>query len=128
MGETGDGALISPIVHEDDESDQRRVLRQAVSYTGSALTYDAENRITSATQSGIGGMYYSYDGAGQRVQEASTYNTASELWELWGRRDMVRSGLLRDGERGFGARALALARRQGAPEFLFEARHKIGAA
>ena len=46
-----------------------------LSYTGSALTYDAENRITSATQSGIGSMYYSYDGAGQRVQEVSTYNT-----------------------------------------------------
>ena len=42
-----------------------------MSYTGSALTYDAENRITSATQSGIGSMYYSYDGAGQRVQEVS---------------------------------------------------------
>jgi hypothetical protein len=46
-----------------------------VSYTGSALTHGAENRITSATQSGIGSMYYFYDGAGQRVQEVSTYNT-----------------------------------------------------
>ena len=34
-----------------------------------------ENRLTSATQSGIGSMYYSYDGAGRRVQEISTYNT-----------------------------------------------------
>jgi RHS repeat-associated protein len=38
------------------------------------MTYDAENRITSATQSGIGSMYYLYDGAGRRVQEVSTYN------------------------------------------------------
>jgi len=36
--------------------------------TGSNLTYDAENRLTSATQSGVGSMYYSYDGAGRRVQ------------------------------------------------------------
>jgi hypothetical protein len=33
---------------------------------------------------------------------------------------MVRSGLLRDGQYGFGASALALARRQGAAEFMFE--------
>jgi RHS repeat-associated protein len=45
------------------------------SFTGSALTYDAENRITSATQSGIGSMFYYYDGAGRRVQEVSTYST-----------------------------------------------------
>jgi RHS repeat-associated protein len=46
-----------------------------ISFTGSALTYDAEkNRITSASQSGIGSMYYFYDGAGRRVQEVSTYN------------------------------------------------------
>jgi len=44
------------------------------SFTGSALTYDAENRITGASQTGIGSMYYFYDGAGRRVQEASTYN------------------------------------------------------
>ncbi len=47
--------------------------------------------------------------------------------ELRGRRDMVRSGLLRNGERGFGASALALARRQGAAELLFETRDKLGA-
>jgi RHS repeat-associated protein len=35
--------------------------------------YDAENRITGASQS-IGSMYYLYDGAGRRVQEVSTYN------------------------------------------------------
>ena len=44
------------------------------SFTGSALMYDAENRITSASQTGIGKMYYLYDGAGRRVQEVSTYN------------------------------------------------------
>jgi RHS repeat-associated protein len=44
------------------------------SFTGSALTFDAENRITSASQSGVGSMYYFYDGAGRRVQEVSTYN------------------------------------------------------
>jgi RHS repeat-associated protein len=44
------------------------------SFTGSALTYDAENRITGASQGGIGSMYYLYDGAGRRVQEVSTYN------------------------------------------------------
>ena len=43
-------------------------------FTGSALTYDAENRITGASQSGVGSMYYLYDGAGRRVQEVSTYN------------------------------------------------------
>ena len=42
--------------------------------------------------------------------------------------EMVRSGLLRDGERGFGASALALARRQGAFKFLFETGDKLGAA
>jgi len=47
--------------------------------------------------------------------------------ELRGRRDMERSRLLRDGEHGFGARALALAPRQGAAKFLFETRHKLGA-
>jgi RHS repeat-associated protein len=44
------------------------------SFTGSSLTYDAENRITGASQSGVGSMYYFYDGAGRRVQEVSTYN------------------------------------------------------
>ncbi len=48
---------------------------------GSALTYDAENRITSAAQSGIGSMDYSYDGAGRRVQEISTYNTENRVTE-----------------------------------------------
>jgi len=45
-----------------------------ISFRASALTYDAENRITSASQSGIGSTYYLYDGAGRRVQEVSTYN------------------------------------------------------
>src|SRR6185437_8117882 len=57
-----------------------------VSVTGSALTYDAENRLTSATQSGIGSMYYSYDGAGRRVQEISTYNTEKVfVYDAFGR-------------------------------------------
>ena len=38
---------------------------------------------------------------------------------------MVRSRLLRDGEHGFGARALALAPRQGAVNLLFEKRLKL---
>ena len=45
------------------------------SFTGSALTYDGENRIAGVTQSGVGSMVYYYDGAGRRVQAASTYNT-----------------------------------------------------
>jgi RHS repeat-associated protein len=57
-----------------------------LSGTGSALTYDAENRLTSATQSGIGSMYYSYDGAGRRVQEMSTYNTEKVfVYDAFGR-------------------------------------------
>jgi len=39
------------------------------------VTYDAENRITGVTQSGIGSIFYYYDGAGRRVQAVSTYNT-----------------------------------------------------
>ncbi len=57
-----------------------------VSITGSALTYDAENRLTSATQSGIGTMDYYYDGAGRRVQEISTYNTEKVfVYDAFGR-------------------------------------------
>jgi RHS repeat-associated protein len=54
--------------------------------TGSNLTYDAENRLTGATQSGVGSMYYSYDGAGRRVQEISTYNTEKVfVYDVFGR-------------------------------------------
>jgi RHS repeat-associated protein len=57
-----------------------------LSVTGSALTYDAENRLTSATQNGVGSMYYSYDGAGRRVQEISTYNTEKVfVYDVFGR-------------------------------------------
>ena len=45
-----------------------------LSLAGSDFTYDAENRITGASQSGIGIRYYLYEGAGRRVQEVSTYN------------------------------------------------------
>lgn len=55
-------------------------------YAGSTLTYDAENRLTSTTQSGIGSMYYSYDGIGRRVQEISTYNTEKVfVYDVFGR-------------------------------------------
>ncbi len=37
---------------------------------GSNLSYDAENRITSAAQPGIGTVTYTYDGDGQRVMKA----------------------------------------------------------
>ena len=46
-------------------------------------------------------------------------------FELRGRRDM---DYLRDREHGFGASVLALAPRQRTSEFLFETRHKLGAA
>ena len=35
--------------------------------TGRAFTYDAENRITSATEQGMGSIAYTYDGDGRRV-------------------------------------------------------------
>jgi RHS repeat-associated protein len=40
------------------------------SLMGSNFTYDAENRITSAAQPGIGTVTYTYDGDGQRVMKA----------------------------------------------------------
>ena len=43
-----------------------------LSVTGSNLSYDAENRITAATQPGIGTVTYTYDGNGRRVMKMSS--------------------------------------------------------
>jgi YD repeat-containing protein len=40
------------------------------SLMGSNFTYDAENRITSAVQPGIGTVTYTYDGDGRRVMKS----------------------------------------------------------
>jgi RHS repeat-associated protein len=46
--------------------------------TNQTFTYDAENRLTSSTQLGIGAIQYAYDGDGRRVQK--TFDTAATTY------------------------------------------------